>query len=280
MTRTAYSNATTVILLGVLASGCSTAGSTERPGTPRELVVHAADFAFSAPDTVPAGLTTLRLVNDGNEMHHLQLVRIANGHSFDELRQSAASGNPIPPWVTPVGGPNASTPKDNAQVVLGLAAGQYAMLCFITSPGDRTPHFAKGMLRRLVVREASGGTVREPTADGRIILRDYSFTVTPLLRSGRHTLRVENAATQPHEVVVARLAPGKTLNDLLVWMKQEDGPPPGDPAGGTTALAPRGVNYFSADFVPGNYVLLCFVPDESDGRPHLAHGMLSEFRVD
>ena len=29
-----------------------------------------------------------------------------------------------------------------------------------------------------------------------------------------------------------------------------------------------------------DYVLLCFVPDESDGRPHLAHGMLSEFRVD
>jgi len=280
MTRTAYSNAITVILLGVLASDCSTAGSIERPGAPRTLVVRAADYSFSAPDTVSAGLTTLRLVNDGREMHHVQLVRIGRGHSFDELRKSAEAGIPIPPWVTPVGGPNASTPKDDARVVLGLAPGTYAMLCFISSPGDRTPHYAKGMLRQLVVREASVGGAREPTADGRIILSNYSFTVTPLLRSGRHTLRVENTADQPHEVIIARLAPGKTVVDLLDWIKRQDSPPPGEPAGGTTAIAAGGVNYITASFAPGNYVMLCFVPDESDGRSHLEHGMFSEFRVD
>ena len=93
-------------------------------------------------------------------------------------------------------------------------------------------------------------------------------------------MRVENAADQPHEVVIARLAPGKTVSDLLDWTKRFDGPLPGEPAGGTTSLAPGAVNFFTADFAPGNYVMLCFVPDESDGRPHLAHGMLSEFRID
>ena len=137
------------------------------------------DYSFTAPDTVPAGLTTLRLENDGKEMHHLQLVRIGQGHTFEEFVRSAESGNPLPDWVTPIGGPNASTPKDHAQIVVGLAQGQYGMLCFITSPGDRTPHYAKGMVRSLVVREAKGPEAQEPVADGHIILKDYSFTVFP-----------------------------------------------------------------------------------------------------
>ncbi len=273
------SHATFAALISIPAAACSTAGSTERPSGPHDLLVRAADYSFAAPDTVPAGLTALRLENDGKEMHHLQLVRIGQGHTFEELVRSAESGNPLPDWTTPVGGPNASTPKDHAQIVLGLAPGQYAMLCFITSPGDRTPHYAKGMVRSLVVREA-GPEAQEPVADGHIILKDYSFTVTPALTSGRHTLRIENTATQPHEVVIARLAPGKTVSDLMDWLKHEDRPPPGEPAGGATALAPAGVNYLTADFAAGNYVLLCFVPDAADGRPHLAHGMLSEFRVD
>jgi len=271
---------TLAVAFGVAASGCSTAGSTQRPDAPRELLVRTVDYSFSAPDTIPAGITSVRLVNDGHEMHHVQLLRIGKGHTFDDLRKSAASGVAIPPWVTPVGGANASTPKDDARVTLGLAVGEYAMICFISSPADPRPHYAKGMLRHLVVREGSAGEARAPAPDGAIVLRNYSFSVTPLLRAGRHTLRVENAADQPHEVVIARLAPGKTISDLFEWMKRQDGPPPGEPAGGTTAIAPAGVNYLTASFAPGNYVMLCFVPDASDGRSHLQHGMLSEFRVD
>jgi hypothetical protein len=30
----------------------------------------------------------------------------------------------------------------------------------------------------------------------------------------------------------------------------------------------------------GEYVLLCFVPDSGDGRPHVAHGMVRRLRVE
>jgi hypothetical protein len=30
---------------------------------------------------------------------------------------------------------------------------------------------------------------------------------------------------------------------------------------------------------PGNYVMLCFLPDAKDGKPHLDHGMVKEFTV-
>src|SRR5438552_497620 len=100
------------VLLGIGGAGCSTAGSAERTDTPRELVVRAADYSFSAPDTIPAGLTSVRLENDGHEMHHVQLMRIADGYTIEDLRASAASGILIPAWATPIGGPNASSPKN------------------------------------------------------------------------------------------------------------------------------------------------------------------------
>ena len=37
--------------------------------------------------------------------------------------------------------------------------------------------------------------------------------------------------------------------------------------------------YFTADLTPGNYALLCFVPDAKDGKPHLEHGMVKQFKI-
>ncbi|MFL5515797.1 MAG: hypothetical protein ACJ8DJ_06555 [Gemmatimonadales bacterium] len=181
----------------------------------------------------------------------------------------------------PVGGPNASSSGVDAKVVLDLPAGQYAMLCLIASDADRTAHYAKGMIRPLVVLGSGGAAQRrEPAADGRIVLTDYAFDVSPDIGAGRHTLRVENAAAQAHEVVIVRLIPGKTMTDLWTWSKGPKGAPPVMPNGGTTVIAPGGVNLMTATFTPGDYVLVCFASDASDGRSHLAHGMVQQFRVD
>ena len=38
--------------------------------------------------------------------------------------------------------------------------------------------------------------------------------------------------------------------------------------------------FVTADLKPGKYVLLCFIPDARDGRPHSAHGMAKEITVE
>jgi hypothetical protein len=119
----------------------------------------------------------------------------------------------------------------------------------------------------------------EPRADARMVLDDYGFAVAPSLTAGRRTIRVENTGPQPHEVEFVRLQPGKTAADVLALLKTEQGPPPGEPYGGTVALQAGQVNYVTADFTPGDYALICFVPDASDGRPHVAHGMVRQIRV-
>ena len=48
---------------------------------------------------------------------------------------------------------------------------------------------------------------------------------------------------------------------------------------GTTDLDRGEVNIVTADFEPGEYALLCFVPDVKDGKPHTEHGMIRQITV-
>ncbi len=251
----------------------------QAPAAATNLVtVTAREFAFAAPATIPAGLTTVRLVNQGQEMHHVQLVKLEDGHTVAELLELAKSqGEPIPAWARFVGGPNVHAPGAHSETTSVLEAGEYALVCFIPS-ADGVPHIAKGMVKPLTVTPASN-VAQAPAADVRMVLRDYAFDIAPEITAGRHTIEVENAAAQPHEAFVARLAPGKTPQDLLAWIERQQGPPPALPLGGTSFLSQGESNQITADFEPGEYVLLCFVPDAGDGRPHVAHGMVKQFTV-
>jgi uncharacterized cupredoxin-like copper-binding protein len=247
---------------------------------PNLVTVTATEYAFSAPATIPAGLTTVRVLSQGKEFHHVQLVRLDPGHTVQELMEHAATRQhePMPAWAHFVGGPNAPAPGGGqSEATLELPAGTYALLCVIPSR-DGVPHMMKGMVKPLTVTPAVSEAWMAP-ADVQVTLRDYAFEITPELTAGRHTLRVQNAAAQPHEVVLMKLAPGKTAQDLLAWMQTEQGPPPAMPMGGTTLLSTGELNQLTLDVEPGEYALLCFVPDAKDGAPHVAHGMVRQITV-
>jgi hypothetical protein len=267
-------------LVCTFACACSAARSEPSDRAPQELLVTAADFHFRAPQSIPAGLTRIRLKNDGPQFHHVQLVRLDSGHTVQELLEQIAKKNFATPWATFVGGPESPMPGGESEATLDLAEGQYAMICFISAPPDHVPHVAKGMALPLTVTAASGPRAREPEADVRMALNDYSFATTPEIRAGRRTIRIENAATQPHHVDIVRLKPGKTAADALEWSKTHEGPPPAELFGGATAIAPGKVNFITVDFTPGDYALFCFVPDAKDGKSHIVHGMVRQIRVE
>jgi hypothetical protein len=243
---------------------------------PNLVTVTTTEFAFAAPASIPAGLTTVRLVNQGKEMHHVQLVRLDPGHTVAELME-IGHDEPMPEWARFVGGPNVPTPGGHSEATMELAEGTYALVCFIPS-ADGVPHLMKGMVKPLAVVPAANGA-EAPAADVRVTLSDYAFDIAPELTAGRHTLQVTNAAAQPHEFVLMRLAPGKTAQDLLAWVQTQNGPPPAVPMGGTSFLSAGESNQVTADFEPGEYALLCFVPDAKDGKPHVAHGMVRQITI-
>ena len=44
-------------------------------------------------------------------------------------------------------------------------------------------------------------------------------------------------------------------------------------------LEKAGSGQFSVELTPGEYGLICFVPDAKDGKLHLMHGMMEQFKV-
>jgi hypothetical protein len=274
----------------VLASaGTLLAGSACRPegapqgemsmaaAAPNVVTIVATDFTYQVPAEIPAGLTTLAIVNQGSEAHHAQLVKLGEGKRLADFLE-LEEGGPQPGWVSFVGGPNAADPGATTAATSILEPGHYAIVCWIPSP-DGVPHIAKGMAAEFEVTGTLAAQPLEPTADLVMTLADYGFVLSEPLTAGPHSIRVENEGGQGHEVVVVKLMPGKTPEDFVAWVYNMEGPPPGSLKGGVVNLDPGTHAFFDLNVEPGDYALICFLPDAKDGQPHFAHGMMKLVRV-
>lgn len=262
------------------AQTSSAATADSAGGGPAIVNVAANDFAFQAPDKIPAGVVTILLENHGKEVHQAQLVKLEDGKTVNDLAAAMKNHGPPPSWLKWMGGPNAVAPGQQVNASAVLAPGQYAYLCLIPSP-DGTLHSAKGMVRPFQVTDASSTSSAElPASNHTIRLVDYTFEQSRPLTPGRQTILVENAGPQPHELVLVKLAPGKKVEDFGTWaMTGMKGPPPAMPVGGVVVLEKGGRGTFTADLQAGEYGLICFVPDAKDGKVHLAHGMMKNIKV-
>ena len=272
----------------VVVIALATAAACARPAPERgaSLVTFTAtEYAFQGPDTLAAGLTTLRLVNHGKELHHASIFRLGEGKTLVDFQAAMAavmSGKAPPPaWITYAGGPNAIDPGDSSTVTQVLDPGHYLVLCMI--PGkDGQPHVTKGMLHPLVVTgSAPAPAPALPAADVTVKLSDYDFVFDKPLTAGTHTVRVDNAGPQPHEIVVAELAPGKSAADFVKWETGgETGPLPANRwLGGVAGIDTGKSATFTVTLKAGNYLVICFWPDAKDGKPHFVHGMIKQITV-
>jgi hypothetical protein len=186
---------------------------------------------------------------------------------------------PPPSWLKFVGGPNGVAPGQQSNSTSVLEPGQYAYICYIPSP-DGVAHAAKGMVRPFEVIAASSNAARsQPETDVTIKLADYDFQSSQPLAAGKQRILVENMGPQAHELVLVKLAPGKTVEDFATWAESMKGPPPAEPVGGVGALEKGMRGAFTADLTAGDYGLICFVPDAKDGKMHLVHGMMKNIKV-
>ena len=260
------------------AAATPVAGSVGAAPAANVVTVHARDFAYSAPSTIPAGLTTFNLINDGPALHQVEIIRLDSGRTVANLEAELAKPDVPPSWAVFTGGPNAPDPGKEANATLELTPGNYAMICLVDMPGG-VPHFAKGMVHPFTVTAApAGAQATASVPDVTITLSDYAFNLSSPLKAGTHTFEVKNAATQMHEIELVRLAPGKSLDQLMSWIQKPSGPPPGEAIGGVAPFTGLPI-YFTANITPGNYALICFVPDAKDGKPHFMHGMTKTLTV-
>ncbi|MGA6826906.1 hypothetical protein ACO9S2_04735 [Nitrospira sp. NS4] len=257
------------------------AGAAAGSGSGGDAVVFVAqDYGFTGPDRIPAGMTTVQVRNEGKEPHHVQILQLTEGKTAADF-QAAMKADPAhpPQWAKFVGGPNAVLPGSDATSMMQLTAGNYLLLCLIPDQKG-VPHVALGMAKPLTVTPSARTVSTQPAADLSITTTDFAFALSQPMRAGAHTIHVMNAGGQQHEVVVVKLDPGKTAKDFgEAFEPGASGPPPGRPLGGIVGLERGGSGFFTGNFEPGRYGLICFFPDHQTGAPHFAKGMTLDFTV-
>ena len=126
----------------------------------------------------------------------------------------------------------------------------------------------------------TAAAVVAPESEFVVELSEYAFSIPEQIASGAQTWHVHNVGDQPHHLVVMKLQPGRTMDDVMAFLDDpESGPPPADEVGYTPVMSPDTGLYASWDLEPGVYVALCFISDVEDGAHHAVHGMVQAFEV-
>src|SRR5687768_11399493 len=142
------------------------------------------------------------------------------------------------------------------------------------------------------VKEAPNETVADSAAtpaattaaanEVTITATEYSFDAPAEISAGLTSFWMVDNGKVLHHAQLIKLEEGKTFDDLMAGMKtmKPGTPPPGwlIPAGGPNAVAPGSTSALTMVMEPGNYAILCFIPD-AKGVPHVAHGMAKALTV-
>jgi hypothetical protein len=262
-----------------------------------EAVYVGAEYSFTGPAEIPAGLTRLTLRNDGQMDHHMMVVKFNEGKSAADLPAALAAGLPgLFELGVSIGGPGGTGPGQTATTVYDLAEGNYILICLIPDE-DGIPHVAKGMALPVTVTPGTT-TAPAPQADATISMMDFHFTGLPAtVTPGQHVWEMVNQGQQLHEIVVLQLAPGVTYEqveaifmappaatpmagmDASTPMAEQAGPPPFTSVTGIAPASPGTEGWLVVDLAAGEYAAICFVPDAETGAPHFALGMIAPFTV-
>lgn len=263
----------------VLLLGCGLACKGE-PAAQAPVVIDYAlgDYFFQGPDTIQAGLVTFRLKLESHASHVLDLVKLEQGKRLADLMAAGESAYDSS-WVKSVGGGVTSPDSTSPMYTLQLEPGLYVMICYFSAP-DHQPHFAKGMIKELIVR--SPVLSPAPTQpDLEVQLVSFGFKLSAPITAGTHVIRAVNPSDEPHELIFARLADGYTLEQAKAREDSTDpkGPSPWRNYGGVADLSPGDTTVMTANFPPGTYRMYCFFQAKGETMNHAQRGMAEYITV-
>lgn len=273
-----------IFLLALFLGACGPASTLIAGQTKQipEITIRARDYFFVAPEQIAASLMSITLINGGHESHHAQVARLNDGVTTEQIQAALRKGPEAAfPLMTFVGGPGLVDPGLLQQVTLELGPGQYMLLCIVRGH-DGVTHLAKGMvtpIRVVAPTDQAYALEPEPEADAMITLLDFWFLMPSETRAGKQVWQIVNEGQQIHDLVIVKLAEGKTRDDVMAFLRAPGGEPPFANVGGIQAINPGETGWLNLDLEPGNYMALCRVPDPNSGVAHEFMGMTQAFTV-
>jgi hypothetical protein len=133
-----------VVVALLLSASCAA------PPSVNNVLVHASDYTFSAPDSLPAGPTAFGLMNSGKVPHEVIIAGLQPGATLDEIvRRDRADSTwrhlRYPPSGILTADPGETTP---GQLLITLEAGRdYILVCNFQDSDSAPVHMHAGMVR-------------------------------------------------------------------------------------------------------------------------------------
>jgi plastocyanin len=122
----------------------------EPPTAPAK--IEAKEYEFSATG-LTAGATTVQFENAGQQPHHAEAVAIKGDATIEDVAKSFEDQSAPPPIDESKSfGMGVLDPGKTETIELDLAAGRYAVICFIPDREGGPPHVAKGMISEVEVK--------------------------------------------------------------------------------------------------------------------------------
>ena len=266
------------------------------------------DYAYEVSGPLTAG-GTIELSNAGKEFHMMGVVKLKAGKTLKDAQSlltklSEEEGGGEEETTTTEADSSATTAAEEgggeeedpfaelgddpglpgnvmspgAEVAITLPdldAGNYAIMCFIPTEGEGTPHFAKGMINEFKVVE--GETPATPSADATYKVAAGKAVEGPAtLTAGKQTLKIEAVGDAGDlEPGIGKANAGttfaqfdKALSDLF----ESDAPPPKGAASKVPGqltfagfdLRKSSGYYITVDLDPGNWFLVAEDSDDED----------------
>ena len=177
------------------------------------------------------------------------------------------------------GGPAALTAA-GAEVVLALGPGEYGWVCFAPDH-EGNPHVLGGTEAKPFTVRARAGEAAPPMPEASATIRmlDWAYELPDGLAPGEQVIRVVNDGTDPHHVLVFRVLPGRSVDEVTTRLETGmQGEAPAELAGAMAEMSTGQEALLELDLPAGEYVLICLVAGR-DGVPHVAKGMIRHVRV-
>ena len=262
------------LLATLLSSGL--AGGLQPP----EVLIVSEEYTFSGPERIDGGWKTVRLKNQGREIHHVQFLKLPADKSGKDFNEALASDSTrLPSWVVRYGGVNSVMPGEDATVIINLDPGEYVLICGI--PDKRgLPHVIRGMTKSIQVTTLDHSPAGAPSQDVTVTMKEFSYAFDRPLTARKRMVRVRNDGTQAHEMLLLKIAPGASVQDFLrLYEPGNLGNPAGRTIGGLTGLSPGREAFLPLHVEPGRYGILCFLADPRRRTPHFMAGMWMDIDV-
>ena len=248
-----------VTVAALLATSCANSDADSpkakaQPQPPQEIRIAVTDESYKMPREFESEPVALTLQNKGEEVHRAYFARLNQGVTERDVR-SAMSKSPdaLFSLVTVAGSMPEIEPGTTSEIGMLFPEGKYLVI----DPEVEGPP----PLSFFAVSPASGPEVREPSADYSIEAGDFYFKVSDS-SPGEATVQIANVGKQSHEVGIGKGVKGQGGEVTTVF-----------------APAPGGMMWITVTLEPGDYRLLCLLPDPKTGKPHIKLGMKQSFSV-